>query len=334
MFMRKSLPLISIIVPVYNAEKYLNRSLKSIIEQTYLNLEIILIDDGSTDNSGKICDYYAEKDNRIIVIHNENKGVSTSRNCGLNRANGEWVGFVDADDYIEKDMYEILYNNAIKYETDISVCNFYPVFDNSNRKVLDNTLQEIKVFNKQESIKHMFIHNSGYSAVIWNKLYKKDLINHFNEEISIGEDLLFNFKILKFVTRTVFDFRKKYVYRVRLNSASHSQYFNEKNLDELRVWSYIVKEVEEDNLDNDIKEIANYFKKRTMLDILLRLSLTKDENNLLLFKKIKEDYEKIKIVKIKNWKDCVKMLIIKCPYNFVGILWKFILKLQYRKNLL
>ena len=106
--------LISIIIPVYNVEKYLEDCLNSVVNQTYKNLEIILIDDGSTDNSGKICDLYAKKDNRIVVIHKENAGVSSARNVGLKIAKGLYIGFVDPDDYIAEDMYEILYQNIIK----------------------------------------------------------------------------------------------------------------------------------------------------------------------------------------------------------------------------
>lgn len=106
--------LISVIVPVYNVEKYLHKCINSILNQTYKNLEIILIDDGSTDNSGKICDEYALKDNRIKVIHKENGGLSSARNAGLDICSGDYIGFVDSDDYIAEDMYEYLYVNLKK----------------------------------------------------------------------------------------------------------------------------------------------------------------------------------------------------------------------------
>ena len=113
--------LISIIVPVYNVEPYLNKCLDSIVNQTYKKLEIILIDDGSTDNSGLICDEYASKDNRIIVVHQKNKGLSAARNVGLNIAKGDYIAFVDSDDFIEKDMYFTMYNvmNKILRKTEL-----------------------------------------------------------------------------------------------------------------------------------------------------------------------------------------------------------------------
>ena len=117
-------PKISIIVPVYKVEKYLCRCLDSIVAQTFTDWECILIDDGSPDNSGKICDEYAEKDGRFRVIHQENAGVSAARNAGLDAARGEWIGFVDSDDWVESNMYEYLYNNALETKSDVVICGF------------------------------------------------------------------------------------------------------------------------------------------------------------------------------------------------------------------
>ena len=116
--------LISIIVPVYKAEKYLRRCVDSILAQTYQNIEVLLIDDGSPDNSGEICDEYAEKDSRVRVFHKPNGGVSSARNLGLKEAKGDYIGFVDADDYIDKTMYEVLLCNLIKENSDISICSY------------------------------------------------------------------------------------------------------------------------------------------------------------------------------------------------------------------
>ena len=114
---------ISIIVPIYNTKKYIDRVVNCLINQTYHNLEIILVDDGSTDGSSMLCDKYKKKDNRIKVIHQKNSGVSVARNVGLKHATGEYIGFVDSDDYISLNMYETLYNNLINTNSDISVCN-------------------------------------------------------------------------------------------------------------------------------------------------------------------------------------------------------------------
>ena len=112
--------LISIIVPVYNVEKYIRRCINSILNQTYQYLEIILVDDGSTDNSGLICDKYAHMDNRITVIHKKNGGLSSARNTGIDIAKGAYIGFIDSDDWIAPETYEVLYRNLVHYDADVS----------------------------------------------------------------------------------------------------------------------------------------------------------------------------------------------------------------------
>lgn len=127
--MKMQLDKISIIVPVYNVEQYITRCIESITSQTYRNIEILLIDDGSTDNSGNICDEYQKKDSRVMTFHKTNGGLSDARNYGIKHASGQYLCFVDSDDYISKHMVEILYNNLIKYSADISACGFLTVHD-------------------------------------------------------------------------------------------------------------------------------------------------------------------------------------------------------------
>ena len=129
-------PLISVIVPVYDVQKYVRKSVESILQQTYKNLEIILVDDGSTDESGNICDMLACSDNRVTVIHKKNGGLSDARNAGLDRATGELIGFVDSDDYIEKNMYEVLEERMRINEADISCCGRYVVQESDGTKNL------------------------------------------------------------------------------------------------------------------------------------------------------------------------------------------------------
>lgn len=117
--------MISIIIPIYNAELYLHRSIDSILSQTYTDIEVLLVDDGSTDRSGELCDEYANKDSRVRVFHKINEGVSSARNVGLDNAKGQWITFVDADDWIDKNMYQELYNTAVSTQADIVLCSFY-----------------------------------------------------------------------------------------------------------------------------------------------------------------------------------------------------------------
>ncbi len=165
--------LISVIVPVYKVEEYLNRCVDSIINQTYKNLEIILVDDGSPDNCGKICDEYAKLDKRIKVIHKKNGGLSDARNAGLSVAKGKYIGFVDSDDYISENMYEILYKELVKNKADISICK-YIYFKN---KIPEFTTDyEITSYTNKEAILELIkIKQRKIQDYAWNKLYKRKL---------------------------------------------------------------------------------------------------------------------------------------------------------------
>ena len=133
---------VSVIVAAYNIQDYIVKCLESIENQTYKNLEVIIVDDGSSDNTGKLAEEFAENDNRFIIIHKENGGVSSARNRGIDIASGDFIGFVDGDDTIEVDMYEMLVNNAIKYDADISHCG-YKVIENNKEILFYDTKQII-----------------------------------------------------------------------------------------------------------------------------------------------------------------------------------------------
>lgn len=179
---------ISIIVPVYKVENYLHRCLDSIVNQTFKDWECILVDDGSPDNCPRICNEYAERDHRFRVIHQENAGVSAARNNGLNEAKGEWIGFVDADDWLEPNMYEFLYQNAIEKNADVACCG---------AKFYKNGKTEDVPFKDKGDVFYKFQHYQVYMHVIWNKLIKRELIGNirFDTQIKIAEDLLFVFNI-------------------------------------------------------------------------------------------------------------------------------------------
>ena len=140
-----TIPKISVIVPIYNSEKFLNKCLDSIVNQTLREIEIILINDGSVDSSYQICERYAEYDKRIILINQENKGVSSARNAGIEKASGEYLGFVDSDDYIEAEMYSKLYNSAKRYDADLVNCD---AIRNKNDFVLVSEFEKERVYDK------------------------------------------------------------------------------------------------------------------------------------------------------------------------------------------
>lgn len=186
-------PKISIIVPVYNVEKYLRRCLDSIVAQTFTDWECICVDDGSPDNSGKILDEYASKDQRFVIIHKENGGVSSARNAGLDIARGEWIGFVDSDDWIEVDYIETMLDTAERESADIVVCDYWNNFD---KKQVDMTVALDT--SSKETILKQYMKTQLFMNSVWNKIFKSSFIIEqklsFPLNISICEDLLFSFE--------------------------------------------------------------------------------------------------------------------------------------------
>ncbi len=223
-----STPRISVIVPVYKAERYLQECINSILNQTFTDLELILVDDGSPDNSGAICDEYAEKDKRVKVFHQENRGVSAARNLGIDNAKGEYITFVDSDDYIESYTLEILYYDIISNKADISCAHGRSKYSDT-KEALEKSKQII--WRDNDAIKKSLLdHSATYSSC--RKLYKKEFINdiRFEEGRKIHEDSFFVFCCC--LKKPVFVMRNVFVYHYRENpdSASHSP-FSDKFLD-------------------------------------------------------------------------------------------------------
>lgn len=167
-------PLISVIIPIYKVEPYLRRCLDSIINQSYANLEIILVEDGSPDTCPQICDEYAAKDNRIVVIHKKNGGLSDARNAGLNICKGEYISFVDSDDWVKKNYIERLTNIAVCEMADITIC------ENSRTNTIlknNNKDKSTKLYTAQNALHHLFCDNHIAFTVSWGKLYKRNLFH-------------------------------------------------------------------------------------------------------------------------------------------------------------
>ena len=179
--------LISIIVPVYNVEKYLDRCIDSIINQTYKNIEIILVDDGSTDQSSIICDKYSKLDKRIKTIHKKNGGLSSARNTGLDIAKGNLLGFVDGDDYIDSNMIEELYKNIIKTKADIVICNFVR-FD-EEKETFNKYSKKKFIVEEKDKYNYLFNEYRIPTVVQWNKLFKKEVFKDIEyKKGKINED--------------------------------------------------------------------------------------------------------------------------------------------------
>lgn len=223
---------ISIIVPVYNVEKYLSKCIESIINQNYKDIEIILVNDGSTDNSGEICDKYMQKDKRIRVIHKINEGVSIARNTGLKVATGEYIAFVDGDDFVHEDIYTKLISIIDNSKYDLVMCRFYRSFANEKNVIEQEPLRQGE-YSKESIYKELILpmigndfNNIGKTLImgaIWRGLYKKEIINKNRIEfpkIKIAEDMLFHLNYLLYCNYVYVEKKAYYYYRYNSNSAT------------------------------------------------------------------------------------------------------------------
>ena len=323
--------LISVIIPIYNVDKYLSRCIDSVINQTYKNLEIILVDDGSTDNSGKICDEYALKDTRIKVIHKQNGGVSSARNVGLDIAKGEYIGFIDSDDYIESDMYEFLYDLLIKNNTEISCCNKFDFNSITNKYLPDKCFPKEGILSLNEVLQDI---GGGFHIV--TKIFNKNLINNirFNEKFAIGEDLLFCFKVLKNSKKTIFKNIAKYYYYNNQNSVIRKKVFKRKFLCVITIHNHIINYAKKNNLLFAYKKFTKY-KINWIISFLIRMiednSINENKYSLnFLLKCAKKNMMYIFFCNISILRKC--FILIACiNFNLASKIYRLILKLKRKK---
>ena len=273
-------PIISIIVPIYNVGKYLPKCIESILNQTFKNFELILVNDGSTDNSGVVCDDYAKKDTRIKIIHKSNGGVSSARNAGLYVAKGEYIGFVDPDDYIDKNMYEKLYRLCIDNNSDIAICRFNREI---NGKIQNKeSTEEIIELNNMEAMNELFKGNL-YRFSLCNKLFSKKCFSDvlFPEE-RIHEDLSTTYKLFANSKKAVYINYCGYIYVRRENSILTSTY-NEKRLQAFIAWDEIIEFIDKNYYEIIEQVIATftYWCVDNILYILNQVNNSKKKNNYL-----------------------------------------------------
>lgn len=222
---------VTVVVPVYNVEHYLRACLESIINQTYKSLQIILVDDGSTDSSNIICDEYARRDKRVQVIHKDNKGLSDARNKGIDLADGEYITFIDSDDVIELDMIEYLMQLILRYNADISVCQARYISDDGLLlKKPCGGIKEKKVINALNCI-HEFLYGQEIGTVAWRKLYKRSLFQEIRYPVGrYHEDVFTTYKLVAISDSIAIGSEAKYLYRIRPSSIMRSP-FSPKHLD-------------------------------------------------------------------------------------------------------
>lgn len=214
--------LISVIVPVYNVESYLVQCIDSLINQTYTNLEIILVDDGSTDTSGQICDEYARKDDRIVVVHKTNGGLSDARNAGLKVARGAYITYVDSDDFLYSSRaYELLVSGIETSNAKISVCRYVEFCDDTDIKEITDISVSVLEMSTNEYLHNCYTYKKGYSYSVWKFLYKKEVVeNVWFEKDRVWEDVLYTAEILTKSESVAFVNAELYAYRINPQSIS------------------------------------------------------------------------------------------------------------------
>lgn len=320
---------VSIIVPIYKVEKYLKKCVDSLLNQTLKDIEIILVDDGSPDTCGKICDEYAKKDKRIKVIHKENEGLSMSRNIGIVHAESEYIGFIDSDDYVAEDMYELLYNNIIKYQADISICGLYDCYSKNKIPQYCNE-NECLVLNNKEALK-IALEGIKFSVNATNKLYKKDLFSDIKfPKGKLSEDAFTIPQILSISSKVVFDSSPKYYYIHRENSITTSQF--KKN-------DFNVVEAYEKNLNlieksfPELKKQAQFRLLWSYTYVLDKMILSPNIDDMESYKKVisKLKHETINI--LLNPFFSVKRKVVTVILLFSPKIYGFMLKYQKRKNM-
>lgn len=256
-------PLISIIIPVYNAEKYLHQCLDSVVAQTYTNWECLLIDDGSKDSSGVICDEYAAKDSRFRVFHKENGGVSSARNLGIKEAEGEFIAFYDSDDTIPADSIKVLYSSLCNSNSDSVVGNYKKIY--CEEKILcSNIFKEFSKRQVEDTLRLFFVYpRELFQGYLWNRLFRRKIIAdndiRFNESIKYKEDGLFLVSyILKSGNPIVCVPNIVYNYYVRTNSAMGilNKSFSKDYFTNLDARLLILKEIKESKRSKEIVDLA------------------------------------------------------------------------------
>jgi glycosyltransferase involved in cell wall biosynthesis len=231
---------LTIIVPIYNKEGYIDATIVSILAQSFADFELLLIDDGSTDNSAQRCAHYAAMDKRVQVIKQANQGVSQARNVGLRLSTGTYIGFIDGDDVIEPDMYEMLINNALTTQADISVCGMKVFHASSTSK--KTSLNQIQVFSRDEALSAMLTGVLEWSAN--NKIYVATLAKSIDFEGRVNEDLYYVFQALSQARKVVFVDSPKYYYIKRDSSVSMAK-FNDVQMESIAVSRKILAAIQQ-----------------------------------------------------------------------------------------
>ncbi len=302
---------ISIVVPVYNVEKYLKRCIDSLIRQTYENIEIVLVNDGSKDNSGLICDALAEMDSRIRVFHKKNGGLSDARNYGIEHASGDYLCFVDSDDYISCDYCMKMYEIAIKEDADIVICQ-YDRFEgerfNDSSEQKDNYI----ICDKHEALKNLYSREGELYTLAWNKLYKKSVIGDIRYPVGlVNEDEFTTYKfILNSEKIVVLDSVLYYYFRNENSITTANKYME--NMDVFKALRERKKVLQECNNMSDIIKLHD----KTFLNRIIFRNKNLMTTNKVKYKELLRTYRKYYIDTIGNVKGIGYIIYYICPWVY------------------
>ena len=310
---------ISVVVPVYNIENYLPKCIESIMNQTYRNLEILLVNDGSTDCSGSICEQYAAMDHRIITIHKENGGLSDARNAGLDVASGDLIGFVDGDDWIDRDMYEVLSGLLATFTAEIAVCRYREI---SSWGVEDKSSNDLVVCEGTEALQLMvnIKNNYRFGHFVPNKLFKKELIENFRFPVGkLVEDLYFTPSVIWASKRCVYSDSAKYNYLTdRQNSIMNANVSEKMVFDELKGYQELEHFLSGKGVHDGASHIRGVFLSR-LINYHYEIknsSLERKEQLLVILEKMFQSYSKGSSKTFFKPKWRIRIGLFKCSPRF------------------
>lgn len=323
--------LISIIVPVYNVEKYLDQCIESLVKQDYSNVEILLINDGSTDKSGEICENWKVKDNRIITIHLKNSGVSIARNIGIENSKGKYIYFIDSDDWLEYDTLSLLLKNLSIYNADLSSCGIKK--DYNNKKIVLNKDKKTIIVS-QKRMFHEILCNESIYGYVYNKLFKAELVKGiiFDKDLYIQEDMDFTMEYLKKCKKCVYTEAEYYHYRQRIESVTGEIGYSYKKLSIVKVYEKAISLYEKYCPESLYIVQRNYLK--ININIIGRIKIAKYKNKKIQ-DQLKSNIDKYYWKVLKEKKNSLGMKInIFLSYYFPGVMLKLkqkIIKIKEEK---
>lgn len=335
--MENRMPLINIIVPIYNVEKYLDKCVRSILNQTYKNIRVILVDDGSPDKCPEMCESYARKDDRIFVIHKKNGGLSSARNSGLDvlfssqfSDKGKYVAFIDSDDYVAEDYIEFLYDMIEKNQADIAQCGHYIEFSEKRRNDKNREHKTI-VLSKEEGLESL-CYNGVWDVTAWNKLYKLQILEYVRyPEGRCYEDTATSYLITDKAKRLVVNMEPKYYYVQRYSSIANSNSWKEYKIQFIEIGDQFA--------DWITLNYPQYAEAANIKRVFVRFSTLSQmvnsnhyDDRVVEIRKTILNYKDsvLKNPKVNN-RDKMGMIALSCGWNFYRILWKTYYKFVRRR---